>query len=212
MYEDFYAEVCGKPRIKPSSIQPKIAQGRAVSKGALPWITMLSKNGIPFCGGSLIGQMWIITAAHCLHPPYDPDNPNLSNFQHINITSFKVILGDMVIVSGWGKQFLHSIPETLMEIEIPIVDHDKCKHVYSQLGRQVTDDMICAGLKQGGSDACQGDSGGPMVALDNKKNRWFLVGTVSWGDGCGEDNRYGVYSDVRKSLEWIHNVTKVKNF
>ncbi|XP_072428306.1 mannan-binding lectin serine protease 1 isoform X2 [Chiloscyllium punctatum] len=209
---DDATEVCGKPRIKPSSIQPKIAQGRAVSKGALPWITMLSKNGIPFCGGSLIGQMWIITAAHCLHPPYDPDNPNLSNFQHINITSFKVILGDMVIVSGWGKQFLHSIPETLMEIEIPIVDHDKCKHVYSQLGRQVTDDMICAGLKQGGSDACQGDSGGPMVALDNKKNRWFLVGTVSWGDGCGEDNRYGVYSDVRKSLEWIHNVTKVKNF
>ncbi|XP_059507155.1 mannan-binding lectin serine protease 1 [Stegostoma tigrinum] len=269
--------VCGKPRIKPSSIQPKIAQGRAVSKGALPWITMLSKNGIPFCGGSLIGQKWIITAAHCLHPPYDPDNPNLSNFQHINVTSFKVILGrqktlrkeeteqvfrakriishpcyngstfefdiallelphkvtitdyvmpiclpensfstlrtdDMVIVSGWGKQFLHSIPETLMEIEIPIVDHDKCKNVYSQLGRQVTDDMICAGLKQGGSDACQGDSGGPMVALDNETNRWFLVGTVSWGDGCGEDNRYGVYSDVRKSLEWIHNVTKVKNF
>ncbi|XP_048460121.1 transmembrane protease serine 11G-like isoform X2 [Rhincodon typus] len=109
--------VCGKPRIKPSSIQPKIAQGRAVSKGALPWITMLSKTGIPFCGGSLIGQKWIITAAHCLHPPYDPDNPNLSNFQHINVTSFKVILDDMVIVSGWGKQFLHSIPETLMEEE-----------------------------------------------------------------------------------------------
>ncbi|XP_067898963.1 mannan-binding lectin serine protease 1 isoform X4 [Heterodontus francisci] len=268
---------CGRPRTQRSSIQPKIAQGRVVSKGSSPWIAMLSKNGIPFCGGSLVGDKWIITAAHCLHPPYDPDIPNLSNSDLINITSFKVILGrqktlrkegteqvfrakriichrsynsstfefdiallelprkvtitdyvmpiclpensiptlhpgDMVIVSGWGKQFLHSIPETLMEIEIPIADHDKCKNVYAQLGRQVTDDMICAGLKQGGSDACQGDSGGPMVALDKKSNRWFLAGTVSWGDGCGEDNRYGVYSDVKKSLKWIKNVTNVKDF
>ncbi|XP_041064570.1 mannan-binding lectin serine protease 1 isoform X3 [Carcharodon carcharias] len=48
--------VCGKPRIRRSSIQPKIAQGKVVSKGSSPWVAMLSKNGIPFCGGSLLGR------------------------------------------------------------------------------------------------------------------------------------------------------------
>ncbi|XP_059846870.1 mannan-binding lectin serine protease 1 isoform X5 [Hypanus sabinus] len=230
--------VCGKPRIRRSSIQPKIAQGRVVSKGTAPWIAMLSKNGIPFCGGSLIGRQKTLRKEQMeqeyhakniiTHPNYNgstfeydiallelPSKVKMMDYvMPICLpenSSSTLHTGDMVIVSGWGKQFLQSIPETLMEIEIPIVDHNHCKNVYSQLGRKVTNDMICAGLKQGGSDACQGDSGGPMVAMDREKHRWFLVGTVSWGDGCGEDNRYGVYSDVRKSTEWIKNISKAKN-
>ncbi|XP_053566235.1 mannan-binding lectin serine protease 1 isoform X3 [Bombina bombina] len=62
----------------------------------------------------------------------------------------------------------------------------------------------------GGKDACSGDSGGPMVTLSRQRKHWFLAGTVSWGVGCGENDKYGVYSNVYKSLAWIRGITDVQ--
>ncbi|XP_033004098.1 mannan-binding lectin serine protease 1-like [Lacerta agilis] len=116
----------------------------------------------------------------------------------------------MVIVSGWGKQFLQRLPDALMEIEIPLTDHAVCKEAYRKLQKVVTGDMICAGERQGGKDACSGDSGGPMVTLNNQTGQWQLIGTVSWGDGCGLNDRYGVYSNVLLTLPWIKQVTRLQ--
>ena len=58
--------------------------------------------------------------------------------------------------------------------------------------------MICAGLTQGGKDSCQGDSGGPIV--DTSK---VLIGLVSWGEGCAEAGKPGVYSRVGALLPFI---------
>ena len=55
----------------------------------------------------------------------------------------------------------------------------------------------------------QGDSGGPLVAQDEAGQGWSLVGLTSWGlgpgvqgGGCGND-RYTVFSEVGKYLDWI---------
>jgi secreted trypsin-like serine protease len=55
--------------------------------------------------------------------------------------------------------------------------------------------MLCAGYPQGGTDTCQGDSGGPLLvrALDGSAR---LVGATSFGDGCAQPGKPGVYARV----------------
>ncbi|XP_052014699.1 mannan-binding lectin serine protease 1 isoform X2 [Apodemus sylvaticus] len=265
--------VCGFPKFSRKQIS-KIFSGRPAQKGTTPWIAMLSHlNGQPFCGGSLLGSNWVLTAAHCLHHPLDQEEPILNNSYLLSPSDFKIIMGKhwrrrsdedeqhlhvqsirlhplydpstfendlglvelsesprlndfvmpvclpeqpstegtMVIVSGWGKQFLQRFPENLMEIEIPIVNDDTCQEAYTPLGKKVTKDMICAGEREGGKDACAGDSGGPMVTKDSEITPWYLVGVVSWGEDCGKKNRYGVYSYIYPNKDWIQRVTGVRN-
>ena len=60
------------------------------------------------------------------------------------------------------------------------------------------DEVICAGLFEGGKDFCQGDSEGPAVS--NGK----LVGLVSFGYGCARPGILGVYMKLTHYKEWIN--------
>ncbi|XP_075456970.1 coagulation factor XII isoform X1 [Ascaphus truei] len=117
--------------------------------------------------------------------------------------NFKVAgTGTQCEVAGWGHQH-HGAEQYalyLQEAFIPIIPHTQCcsPNVH---GNRILPGMLCAGFLEGGADACQGDSGGPLVC--EVDGRIELNGIVSWGTGCGEENKPGVYTAVSSYIDWV---------
>ncbi|KAM9456742.1 polyserase-2-like isoform 4-T4 [Clarias gariepinus] len=53
-------DVCGKAKLN-----TKIVGGQDAVPGSWPWQVSLQVNGGHFCGGSLINNRWVLSAAHC---------------------------------------------------------------------------------------------------------------------------------------------------
>ncbi|XP_053312823.1 enteropeptidase [Spea bombifrons] len=106
-------------------------------------------------------------------------------------------------IAGWGRiQSQGPIPNILQEAEVPLISNEKCQVQMPEYN--ITRNMICGGYDHGGIDTCQGDSGGPLMCLLNE--RWVLVGVTSFGYGCAQPNRPGVYVRVEQFTQWIQNI------
>uniref|UniRef100_A0A8B9NZF9 Transmembrane serine protease 9 n=1 Tax=Apteryx owenii TaxID=8824 RepID=A0A8B9NZF9_APTOW len=104
------------------------------------------------------------------------------------------------LISGWGylkEDFCKQ--KFLQKATVELLDQTLCSSLYSH---GLTDRMLCAGYLEGKIDSCQGDSGGPLVC-EEPSGKFFLAGIVSWGIGCAEARRPGVYTRVTKLSDWI---------
>lgn len=109
---------------------------------------------------------------------------------------------------GYIKENGWNVEKTLRKVNLPLVTQQECNRAYN--GR-ITDQMICAGVPQGGIDTCQGDSGGPLyLKRSQSQGGAILIGVVSWGEGCARPNKYGVYSRVSAAMGWIQQVTAMQ--
>ena len=103
--------------------------------------------------------------------------------------------------------------EYLKNIEMPLVDHDKCSQDYSEsraVPRAIdAETMLCAGGP--GRDVCKGDAGGPLQIRSANSSRastepepycsYKIVGVISFGQGCFV--KPGVYTRVQLFVPWI---------
>ncbi|MEU6538629.1 serine protease [Streptomyces sp. NPDC047000] len=99
--------------------------------------------------------------------------------------------GTPATVYGWGDtsgtgRYAHG----LYAAPLHVLADDVCERAYpgGADGTYRAGTMLCGGEAEGGPDACQGDSGGPLVAGGK------LIGLVSWGSGCGQPGKPGVYT------------------
>ncbi|XP_069473979.1 vitamin K-dependent protein C-like [Ambystoma mexicanum] len=115
--------------------------------------------------------------------------------------------GRKMVVTGWGNQdeIAQNRSSVLSYIEIPVAPRNECMHAMMSA---ISENMICAGKLGEKQDSCRGDSGGPMVT--KFRDTWFLVGLVSWGEGCGRLDNFGVYTKVSNFLEWIYEHVNAK--
>jgi secreted trypsin-like serine protease len=108
---------------------------------------------------------------------------------------------------GWGTRVPGDLvgvtaTDDLQQVDLPVVADPTCASTYPSDFNPAT--MLCAGESGGGRDTCQGDSGGPLQVA-GADGRPRLIGTVSFGTGCGVATQYGVYGRVgdRELRTWI---------
>jgi secreted trypsin-like serine protease len=103
--------------------------------------------------------------------------------------------GTMATVLGWGRTSAGGArSNTLRSAQVPVVSDSGCSQAYSSYDSKT---MLCAGYPEGGVDACQGDSGGPLIVGAT------VIGIVSWGEGCAQAGKPGVYTRVSSYAEQI---------
>ncbi|HEV3130022.1 MAG TPA: serine protease, partial [Solirubrobacteraceae bacterium] len=111
--------------------------------------------------------------------------------------------GVLATIAGFGTTSQNdSNPPTQMRYaRVPITTDAFCAQAYpnglSEAGNDGSFDpatMMCAGYPQGGTDTCQGDSGGPLLVPVGHDFR--LAGATSFGSGCAQPGKPGVYARV----------------
>ncbi|KAG2468018.1 PLMN protein, partial [Polypterus senegalus] len=118
---------------------------------------------------------------------------------------YMVPTGTECYVTGWGETKGTGGDGYLKETGFPVIENKVCNRPEFLAGRVKSYEM-CAGTIEGGTDSCQGDSGGPLVC--NMDTAFVLQGVTSWGIGCANAMKPGVYVRVSNFVDWIDATIK----
>ncbi|XP_078269544.1 uncharacterized protein LOC144601103 [Rhinoraja longicauda] len=116
--------------------------------------------------------------------------------------------GTVCNVAGWGviNTTKQQLPKVLQEVNVTVINRSLCSKYYNY-HPAITTNVLCAGDKKGFKDACQGDSGGPLLCRGN------FNGIVSFGCGCGNPKKPGIYTRLSaKYLPWIKKTISNSDF
>ncbi|XP_055955066.1 ovochymase-1 [Patella vulgata] len=115
-----------------------------------------------------------------------------------------VYVGQKCYITGWGETQGTCCNNVLKQAMVPVLNTSICNSQDYYHG-DVLDTMFCAGYFKGQVDACHGDSGGPLVC-QYSAGQWYIQGIISWGIGCADAKKPGIYTKVYKFLPWIQDI------
>uniref|UniRef100_A0A3Q1ASI9 Plasminogen n=1 Tax=Amphiprion ocellaris TaxID=80972 RepID=A0A3Q1ASI9_AMPOC len=217
---------CGSPVFKPKRCFGRIVGGCVSKPHSWPWqISLRTKSKRPAAYKVLLG----IHTERATEPSKQERNleklvlgPNGADIALLKLER-PALINDKVLpaclpdkdyivpsgtecyVTGWGETQGTGGEGILKETGFPVIENKICNRP-SYLNGRVKDHEMCAGNIEGGTDSCQGDSGGPLVC--NAQNRFVLQGVTSWGLGCANAMKPGVYARVSKFVDWIDRTIK----
>ncbi|KAJ9596107.1 hypothetical protein L9F63_012691, partial [Diploptera punctata] len=186
---------------------------------------MENENGDSECANSPIDYRIETTVPH---PSYSPSNLQNDialvrirgkiNFRTDSIKPIclpigsdqtRNLLGQKLIVSGWGTTEKGTSSNVLLKVSVPVVSREKCESVYNRSSSlhpiKISSHQICAG-GENDQDSCDGDSGGPLIFKGevNSRPRFVQYGIVSFGPrSCGIKGFPAVYTRVSYYTNWI---------
>ncbi|XP_033252990.1 phenoloxidase-activating factor 3-like [Drosophila miranda] len=161
--EELQKQNCGVSEALPGDLNFRVVNGKEVKLGSRPWMALFltnrSANAEHFCGGSLITQRFVLSAAHCF-----------TKQEYGDINSVVVRLGEHDVrhirdCRTYGDKEICATPSEDFAIK-RIISHEFFS--YSSTTAQ---------------DSCRGDSGGPLGSLVNYlgRPRFVQFGLVSYG-------------------------------
>uniref|UniRef100_A0A8B9TQ07 chymotrypsin n=1 Tax=Anas platyrhynchos TaxID=8839 RepID=A0A8B9TQ07_ANAPL len=232
------ASSCGVPAIAPVIRgYNRIVGGEPAVPGSWPWQVSLqvSRYGnFHFCGGSLISEQWVVTAAHCglgslgwalgLGPcSLAPADPGDSLTVRNDITLIKLATPAQLnarVSPVCLPQATDDFPGGLTCVTtgwgLTDASADTTPAVLQQVALPLLTNAQCKqywGFRiydvmvcagADGASSCMGDSGGPLVC--QKDGAWTLVGIVSWGSSSCSTSMPAVYARVTELRAWIDSI------
>ncbi|XP_055377178.1 collagenase-like [Condylostylus longicornis] len=202
---------------------PKIINGHKSNSNLLRYqvfLKILSEtNEIITCGGVLISNLWILTAAHCIYGARQAEiilgANNRNNRYERTQQHFFVKNSNFIVHANYPRLYYDigliklpiqiSFTEAIQPIRIPCFNEVNNNYIGRKAlisGWGMTSDGIH------GTSSCSGDSGGPLVLLDNNGQIEKLIGLVSFGfiGQCTKDKPQG-YLKISSYLQWIRQNT-----
>jgi trypsin len=165
-------------------------------------------HGVPFRDGNDIALVRLArpssgqVARLSLSPGTDPQGEALLQIAGFGDTVESGPISQTKAFTDREPITFYSSSQALLETSLPYVSPELCHSTYKSAA--IGPGQICAGYDQGGRDSCQGDSGGPLAARD-KNGCLYQIGTVSWGEGCAREHRYGVYTRLSNYAGWLRD-------
>uniref|UniRef100_A0A8D2J910 Peptidase S1 domain-containing protein n=1 Tax=Varanus komodoensis TaxID=61221 RepID=A0A8D2J910_VARKO len=211
-------------------------EGQPACNGSWPWQVHIFRGGYPICGGALITDEWVLSAAHCfryvsdiccqsnvqkiiLHPDYDGKAASSGDIALLKLLTpvkftdyiFPICLPNPSIqlpqkTDCWVSGWVDT------QGGVSLISRGTCNNLYKADAHGTLDkdpikpDEICAEYPENGKDAHLADSGGPLICKLN--GSWTQGGIMSWET----PKLPAVYTSVSSYTKWIHEMMTSKNW
>ncbi|XP_004928979.1 collagenase isoform X2 [Bombyx mori] len=215
----------------PRNDQNRIIGGWLATEGQFPYKVSVRNvspvGGVSACGGSIIHNEWILTAAHCVarresfvirlgltnltRPELIMETVEKYVHPDYNVGSTAVQVDEIALLKlprrvEYGRGY---VPEVLSWVYQLGITNEECLNWYPN-SQTIKDQTLCAKYYNHTSqNICTGDSGGPLT-MDDLDGSPTIVGITNFGyaRGCNTPNPSGF---VRPEFyhDWLKQVTGI---